>query len=87
MNVTTMNARISFFKDVIEDMSIAELNAVNDMVALKLDAVAQKHMAAIRAAIEAAKNDGFSVVISHEGDLDLFGVTPDDEEGFDVLVH
>jgi len=75
------------FENEIAGMSVQQLNMMSDIINRKLDAAAQKHMAAIRAAIEAAKKDGFSVIISHEGELDLFGVTPDDEEGFDVLVH
>jgi len=75
------------FEIEIAGMPVQQLNMMSDIINRKLDAVAQKHMAAIRAAIEAAKKDGFSVVISHEGELDIFGVTPDDEEGFDVLVH
>ena len=85
MNINN-NSFARGFEIEIAGMSVQQLNAMSDIINRKLDAAAQKHMATIRAAIEAAKKDGFSVVISHEGELDIFGVTPDDEKGFDVLV-
>lgn len=88
MNFTERNIFTDSFQASINGMTVKQLNEARDMLERKIIMKAQQHMAAIREAIEAAKADGFNIIIGHENEIDnLCIITQDDEEGIEVEVH
>ena len=88
MNFTKRTIFTDSFQASIEGMTVKQLNEAMDMLERKIAMKAQQHMAAIREAIEAAKADGFNIIIGHENEIDnLCIITQDDEEGIEIEVH
>lgn len=88
MNFSERNIFTDSFQASINGMTVKQLNEAMNLLERKIAVKAQQHIAAIREAIEAAKTDGFSIIIGHEADIDnLCIITPDDEEGIEVEVH
>lgn len=86
-NFTERNVFTDAFMAAINCMSIKELQQARDILNFKIEAAAQKHIVAIRAAIEAAKNDGFDVEIGHENTLDFTTFTEYDSTATEVNVY
>lgn len=86
-NFTERNIFTDAFMAAINCMSVKELQQARDILNFKIEATAQKHMVAIRTAIEAAKNDGFNVEIGHEDVYDSAIFTEDDSTATEVNVY
>ena len=88
MNFSERSIFTDSFQASINGMTMKQLNEARDMIERKITMKAQRHIAAIREAIEAAKADGFNIIIGHEAEIDnLCIITQDDEEGIEVEVH
>ncbi len=86
-NFTERNVFTDAFMAAINCMSIKELQQARDILNFKIEATAQKHIVAIRAAIEAAKNDGFNIEIGHEDIYDSAIFTEYDSTATEVNVY
>lgn len=83
----TSNLALDAFNASVNMLSLDELRQAQKVIEYKIAMAAERHHLAILAAIEAAKADGFTITISHEEDLDICAITPDDNFALEIDIH